>query len=123
MNTVEETIKMAGFGKRKMMRKQIELFEKDLLAGEELLGVATSFPKPTEQLYVTNKRIFSHKIKGVFENEKVEIPLSSISSVNTKVKGLSAEIEIVTSNNKCSVEKIPLNIAPEIKKLIDSLVM
>jgi hypothetical protein len=123
LNTIEETIKMAGFGRRKAMRKQIELFEQQLLEDEKLIGAAASHPKPTEQLYVTNKRIFSHKIKGVFENEKVEIPLSSVSSVNTKTKGLSAQIEIVASNNKCVVENIPLNVAPEVKRLIDSLIL
>ncbi|MEM5673471.1 hypothetical protein AAHB54_29880 [Bacillus cereus] len=44
INTIEETIKLAGWGRRKAMRKQIELFEKDLLDDEKLLGVATSNP-------------------------------------------------------------------------------
>ncbi|KZD43493.1 hypothetical protein COE92_16320 [Bacillus wiedmannii] len=123
LNTIEETIKLAGWGRRKAMRKQIELLEKDLLEDEKLLGVAASKPNPTEQLYITNKRIIAHKIEGVFQNNKVEIPLSSINSINTNVKGLSSEIIIVTSNNIASVEKIPLHVAQEIKKLIDSLIM
>ncbi|PEC96555.1 hypothetical protein CON17_13065 [Bacillus thuringiensis] len=123
LNTIEETIKLAGWGRRKAMRKQIELFEKELLEDEKLLGIAASKPNPTEQLYITNKRIIAHKIEGVFQNNKVEIPLSSISSVNTNVKGLGVEIVIVTSNNTASVEKIPLHVAQEIKKLIDSLIL
>ncbi|WP_368906696.1 PH domain-containing protein [Bacillus wiedmannii] len=123
LNTIEETIKLAGWGRRKAMRKQIELFEKELLEDEKLLGIAASKPNPTEQLYITNKRIITHKIEGVFQNNKVEIPLSSISSVNTNVKGLGVEIVIVTSNNTASVEKIPLHVAQEIKKLIDSLIL
>ncbi|KUH41130.1 PH domain-containing protein [Bacillus mycoides] len=123
LNTIEETIKLAGWGRRKAMRKQIELLEKDLLEDEKLLGVAASKPNPTEQLYITNKRIIAHKIEGVFQNNKVDIPLSSINSINTNVKGLSSEIIIVTSNNTASVEKIPLHVAQEIKKLIDSLIM
>ncbi|PEP76957.1 hypothetical protein COM04_08620 [Bacillus wiedmannii] len=123
INTIEETIKLAGWGRRKAMQKQIELFEKDLLDDEKLLGVATSKPNPTEQLYITNKRIIAHKIEGVFQNNKVEIPLSSINSINTNVKGLSSEIIIVTSNNTASVEKIPLHVAQEIKKLLDSLIL
>lgn len=123
LNTIEETIKLAGWGRRKAMRKQIELFEKELLEEEKLLGVATSKPNPTEQLYITNKRIIAHKIEGVFQNNKVEIPLSSINSINTNVKGLSSEIIIVTSNNTASVEKIPLHVAQEIKKLLDSLIL
>ncbi|MCW1939370.1 PH domain-containing protein [Bacillus anthracis] len=123
LNTIEETIKLAGWGRRKAMRKQIELFEKELLEEEKLLGVAASKPNPTEQLYITNKRIIAHKIEGVFQNNKVEIPLSSINSINTNVKGLSSEIIIVTSNNTASVEKIPLHVAQEIKKLLDSLIL
>lgn len=122
LNTIEETIKLAGWGRRKAIRKQIELFEKDLLDDEKLLGVATSKPNPTEQLYITNKRIIVHKIEGMLQNNKVEIPLSSINSINTNVKGLSSEIIIVTSNNTTSVEKIPLHVAQEIKKLLDSLI-
>ena len=103
------------------MQKQIELFENSLLEGENLLGVGASFPNPTEQIYVTDKRIIAHKIEGIFKNEKVEIPLSSISSINTTVKGLGASIEIVASNNKASVEKLHIHIAQELKVLIDSL--
>ncbi|MCU4837379.1 hypothetical protein COK59_02065 [Bacillus thuringiensis] len=123
LNTIEETIKLAGWGRRKAIRKQIELFEKNLLDDEKLLGVATSKPNPTEQLYITNKRIIVHKIEGMLQNNKVEIPLSSINSINTNVKGLSSEIIIVTSNNTASVEKIPLHVAQEIKKLLDSLIL
>ncbi|PFN86752.1 hypothetical protein COJ67_16060 [Bacillus thuringiensis] len=123
LNTIEETIKLAGWGRRKAMRKQIELFEKELLEEEKLLGVAASKPNPTEQLYITSKRIIAHKIEGVFQNNKVEIPLSSINSINTNVKGLSAEIVIVTSNSTATLEKIPLHVAQEIKKLLDSLIL
>lgn len=121
MDTIQETIKLAGWGKKKAMQKQIEFFESSLLEGEKLLGVGASFPKPTEQIYVTDKRIIVHKIEGIFKNEKVEIPLSSISSINTTVKGLGASIEIVASNNKASVEKLYIPIAQELKTLIDSL--
>ncbi|MFS8651637.1 MAG: PH domain-containing protein [Caldibacillus sp.] len=123
MNTIEETIKLASFGRRKAMRKQIEMFKKELLEGEELLGVAASKPNPTEQLYITNKRIIAHKIQGIFQNDRKEIPLSSVSSINTSAKGLGAKIEIVTSNNSAVVENIPLHVAQEIKKLVDSLIV
>lgn len=121
MDTIQETIKLAGLGRKKAMQKQIELFERSLMEGEKLLGVGASNPKPTEQIYVTDKRIIVHKIEGIFKNEKIEIPLSSVSSINTAVKGLGASIEIVASNNKASVEKLHIHIAQELKILIDSL--
>ncbi|MEI2472884.1 SHOCT domain-containing protein [Peribacillus frigoritolerans] len=122
MDTIEETIKLAGWGRKKAMRKQIEMFVKELLESEDLLGVAASHPNPTEQLYISNKRMIAHKIEGIFENKRVEIPLSSISSINTSVKGLSASIEIIASNNSASVEKMYIYVAREIKKLVDSLI-
>ena len=121
MDTIQETIRLAGFGRRKAMKKQIELFENSLLDGEKLLGVGASSPNPVEQIYVTNKRIIVHKIEGLFKNERIEIPLSSISSINTTVKLINAEIKILASNNKASVEKLPVDIAQELKTLIDSL--
>lgn len=121
MDTIQETIRLAGFGRRKAMKKQIELFENSLLDGEKLLGVGASSPNPVEQIYVTNRRIIVHKIEGLFKNEKKEIPLSSISSINTTVKFINAEIKILASNNKASVEKLPIHIAEELKTLIDSL--
>ncbi|WP_225228766.1 SHOCT domain-containing protein [Bacillus sp. PS06] len=121
MDTIQETIKLAGLGRKKAMQKQIELFRSGLMEGENLLGVGASNPKPTEQIYVTDKRIIVHKIEGIFKNEKVEIPLSSVSSINTTVKGLGASIAIVASNNKASVEKLHIHIAQELKSLIDSL--
>ncbi|MGG6361239.1 hypothetical protein ACQ5SI_18620 [Peribacillus frigoritolerans] len=42
MDTIEETIKLAGWGRKKAMRKQIEMFVKELLESEDLLGVAAS---------------------------------------------------------------------------------
>lgn len=122
MNTIEETVRLAGLGRKKAMQGQIDLMKKTLMKGEELLGVACSYPKPVEQLYVTDKRIIVHKIEGIMKNKKTEIPLSSISSINTSTKGLSANIEIVASNNSASVEKMYLHIAEEIKRIVDSLI-
>jgi hypothetical protein len=123
MNTIEETIKLAGWGRKKAMQKQISMVENGLLEGENLLGVGASNPKPTEQIYVTSKRVIIHKIEGILENNKVEIPLTSISSINTNVKGLGARIEIVASNNKATIEKLHIHVATEIKKLLDSLIL
>ncbi|MFJ7677450.1 SHOCT domain-containing protein [Peribacillus sp. NPDC097198] len=122
MDTRQETIKLAGWGRKKAMQKQIELIENGLADGEKLLGVAASFPKPVEQLYVTDKRIIAHKIVSIIQNDKIDIPLSNISSINTRVKGLKASIEIVTSNNAAEIQGMHIHIANEIKTLVDSLI-
>jgi hypothetical protein len=124
VNTIEETVKFAGWGRRKAMQKQIDLFKNQLLTEENLLGVAASQPNPTEQIYVTDKRVIVHKIEGLTKNSRVEIPLKSISSINTNVQGFKgATIEVIASNNKATVEKIPVHVANEIKSLLDSLIL
>jgi hypothetical protein len=123
MDTIQETIKLAGFGKRKVMEKQIELIGKGLQKEEKLLGVGASHPKPTQQIYITDKRIIVHKVEGIFQNDKTEIPLSSVSSINTSIKGVGATIDIVASNNNAIVEHLHIPIAQELKKLIDSLLI
>lgn len=123
MNTIEECIKQAGWGRRKAMKKQIDLIESQLLNGEKLLGVAISKPNPTEQLYVTDKRIIVHKIEGMLSNTKKEIPLSSISSVNVETKLTGGKIKIIASGNSADVENIPLHLLQEIKNIIDELTL
>lgn len=120
LNTIEETIKLAGFGRKRVMKKQIKLMKKDLSGDEELLGVAASFPKPLEHIYITSKQVIIHKIEGMFENNKVEIPISTIKSVKVKDKELGAEIKVTAPNNSATVEKVPLYMAKEIKQLIDT---
>ncbi len=122
-NTIEMTIKKAGWGRKKAMKKQIDAIANSLLEGEELLGVAASYPNPTNQLYITNKRIIVHKIEGITKNNKVEIPLSSISSISNNTSMLEAQIEIITSNNTATIEKIPIDTATEIKKILDNLIL
>lgn len=123
MNTVEMTIKRAGWGRRKAMKKQIDLFESSLIKGETLLGVATSYPQPIEQIYVTDKRIIVHKIEGAFSNSKKEIPISTISSVNVETKLLGGTLQIVASNNLATIEKVPIDVLQEIKNIIDRLLL
>lgn len=123
MNTIEETIKFAGWGRRKVMRKQIEAFENQLIDGEEMIGAIASYPRPTEQLYITNMRVIVHKIEGVLSNTRVEIPLSTISSINVNSKLLSTRIDIVASNNVATIDNTPVHIAQEIKKILDTLIL
>lgn len=63
-----ETIKFAGFRKKKAMVKQIQMFDDRLTEqGETLLAVFASV-KGTKQVYVTDLRILLHEIKGIVSN-------------------------------------------------------
>lgn len=121
MDTIAETIKFAGFGKKKVMANQIQMFDDRLTdQGETLLAVCASI-KGTKQLYVTDQRIILHEIKGLIFNDEKSIPLKSISSINISKKLLSSTLKIVSTGNKAIIEDVPAHIALEIKNAIENL--
>lgn len=121
MDTIAETIKFAGFGKKKAMAKQIQMFDDKLNdQGETLLAVCASV-KGTKQLYVTDQRILLHEIKGITSNDETSIPLQSISSINISNKLVYSTIEIVSTGNKAIIDDVPAHIAIEIKNAIENL--
>lgn len=121
MDTIAETIKFAGFGKKKIMAKQIQMFDDKLNdQGETLLAVCASV-KGRAQLYVTDQRILLHEIKGITSNDETSIPLQSISSINISNKLVYSTIEIVSTGNKAVIEDVPAHIAIEIKNAIENL--
>lgn len=121
MDTIADTIKFAGFGKKKAMAKQIQMFDDRLTEqGETLLAVCASV-KGTKQLYVTDNRIILHEIKGIVSNDERSIPLASISSINISNKLVYSTIEIVSTGNKAIIDDVPAHIALEIKSGIENL--
>ena len=121
LNTIDETIKMAGFGKKKVMSKQIDMFKNRFESeGENLIGVCASM-KGTAQLYVSDKRVVLHEIKGMMSNDEKNIPLSSIGSINIKKSAVFATLEIITSGNVATIDDVPVHLAEEIKKIIDQV--
>ncbi|MER2059617.1 MAG: SHOCT domain-containing protein [Niallia sp.] len=121
MNTIEETIKMAGLGKKKAMAKQIQLFEDRLSnEGESLLGVCASKDDKT-QLYVSDKRVILHEVKGIFSNNEKSIPLANITSIEIESKFVFSDIKITTSGNVAIIEGVSIVIAQEIKNIIEHL--
>ncbi|ODV57361.1 SHOCT domain-containing protein [Lysinibacillus fusiformis] len=121
MDTIAETIKFAGFGKKKAMAKQIQMFDDCLTdQGETLLAVCASV-RGIKQLYVTDQRILLHEIKGIVSNDERSIPLASISSINISNKLVCSSIEIVSTGNKAIIDDVPAHIALEIKSGIENL--
>ena len=121
MDTIAETIKMAGFGKKKIMAKQIQMFDDKFTdQGETLLAVCASM-NGKAQLYVTDKRILLHEIKGIVSNDETSIPLKSISSINFLNNLVYSTIEIVSTGNTAVITNVPVHIATEIKNAIENL--
>ena len=121
MNTIEETISMAGFGKKKAMAGQIKLFEDRLSnEGESLLGVCASKDGKT-QLYVSDKRIILHEIKGMLSNAEKSIPLGNITSIDIDSTFVFSTLKITTSGNVATIDGVPIAIANEIKAIIEHL--
>lgn len=121
MNTIEETINMAGFGKKKVTTKQIKFYEDKFSdEGESLL--ATCFSKDGQgQLYVTDKRVHANIIKGWLSNDESSIPLNNITSVSINSKFVYASISITTSGNTITINDVPVAIAQEVKNVIEHL--
>lgn len=121
MNTIEETIKMAGFGKKKIMAKQIQMFEDRLSEnGENLVAVCSSM-KGMEQLYVSDIHVILHEINGIVTNTEKSIPLDSVSSINLKAKGVFASLEVIATGNSIFIDNVPVAIAKEVKEVIEHL--
>lgn len=77
--------------------------------------------KGRAQLYVTDKRIILHEIKGITSNDERSIPLTSISSINISTKLVYSTIEIVSTGNKAIIDDVPAHVAGEIKNGIENL--
>ncbi|MER2153629.1 MAG: SHOCT domain-containing protein [Solibacillus sp.] len=121
MNTIEETIKMAGFGKKKAIAGQIKLFEDRLSnEGESLLGVCASKDLKT-QLYVTDKRVILHEVKGLLSNAEKSIPLGNITSIDIDSSFVFSTLKITTSGNAAVIDGVSIAIANEIKAIIEHL--
>lgn len=121
MNTIEETIKMAGLGKKKAMAGQIKLFEDRLSnEGESLLGVCASKDGKT-QLYVSDKRVILHEIKDLLSNAEKSIPLGNITSIDIDSKFVFSTLKITTSGNVAVIDGVSVAIANEIKSIIEHL--
>lgn len=121
MNTIEETIKMAGLGKKKAMAGQIKLFEDRLSnEGESLLAVCASKDGKT-QLYVSDKRVILHEIKGFLSNNEKSIPLGNVTSIDTESKFVFSTLKITSTGNVAAIEGVPSAIANEVKATIEHL--
>lgn len=121
MNTIEETIKMAGLFKKKVVAKQIQLFE-DKFANEGESVLAACFSKDGQgQLYVTDKRVHANIIKGMLSNQESSIPLSNITSITVDSKFVFGSIAITTSGTTIKIDDVPVAIAQEVKSIIEHL--
>jgi len=82
MDTIAETIKFAGFGKKKAMANQIQMFDDRLTEqGETLLAVCASI-KGTKQLYVTDQRIILHETKV----KTMNFPIAPLDKKNSTIE-------------------------------------
>ncbi|MEY9978001.1 hypothetical protein [Lysinibacillus sp. RC79] len=94
MDTIAETIKFAGFGKKKAMAKQIQMFDDRLTEqGETLLAVCASV-KGIKQLYVTDQRILLHEIKGIVSNDETSIPFLQLAVSTFQISLFTQQLKL-----------------------------
>ncbi|WP_407270928.1 PH domain-containing protein [Radiobacillus sp. PE A8.2] len=102
------------------MKRYIKTFKQNKLAnGENLLDVAAPEDKPTELMFVTDRRVFYFKmntkdtaVDKIFEHTAItNCELSSDATIS--------QININTASESMSISKVPNQIAEKIKETID----
>lgn len=136
INTIEETINEAGFGRKKVVKKYIEVFEKNKLAdGEKLIEMATTFDKPTDLLFVTDNRVFYFKMNTEDQSVDKCIDYINIADCSIEDQGLEKRFVIGSRSQEVAISKllvngndgtviqiakVPTKIAEQVKHTIDS---
>lgn len=124
VNTVESTIKQAGFLQRSIIKTFIKNFENELQSDEQIIGMCTEYLKPGSQLYVTNSRATTRKLIKPLHTEEKSIPISKILSVETKTyMNMYMDIIIKSSETTLKIDKVDISIAKDIKRLIESKIL
>ncbi|HLO11563.1 MAG TPA: PH domain-containing protein [Pseudoneobacillus sp.] len=121
MDTKDEAIKNAGFGRKWAVRSIIEQFERSL-RDEKMLGIAISFHNPKNQLFITDKRVILRQVKGPTNVEMVDILLKNITSFQIKQGMLKSKIEIRSSNQKIDIDDVLINISEEMISILRNAV-
>lgn len=124
MDTLIQTIKYAGWGRRGIMQRFIAYYCNHYFEdGERLLGVGSDITagKYKNIIFVTNKRVIKYVTEGIINQKEVEMRLNAIVGVGLTIKLLSTEIEVRSSNESIIVESIPLDVGHELVGLIRKL--
>ncbi|MER2172845.1 MAG: SHOCT domain-containing protein, partial [Psychrobacillus psychrodurans] len=72
-------------------------------------------------LYVSDKSIILHEIKGMLSNAEKSIPLGNITSIDIDSTFVFSTLKIITSGNVATIDDVPIAIANEIKAIIEHL--
>jgi hypothetical protein len=121
VNTIEETVRLAQFGLRRITKIHIKNFEKDLPKDEKLLAVGFDMFHPKNQVYVTDKRIIFIKIFRPHDVKRKNILIKHITAVDFDKFGTFAMINIATANENEGIGYIPIHIGQEINLIVEKL--
>lgn len=107
MNTIEATINEAGFGRKNIIKKYVEVFKANKLDSDEtLLEMATAFDKPTDLLFVTDKRVFYYKMNTTDKRVDKIIGYDQINEVKTEDLGVKKRFVIGTRSQDVLISRL-----------------
>lgn len=136
MNTIEETINEAGFGRKKIIKKYTDVFKNNKLDTDEILiEMATTFDKPTDLLFVTDKRVFYFKMNTEDLSVDKRVNFKDILNCQIEDQGTEKRFAIGSRSQDVAISKlivntsigiviqiakVPTKIAEQVKQTIDS---
>lgn len=120
IDTIEETVKRAGLGKRKFAKMEIERFRNELPKEEELLGVAFD-QKSRKQIYVTDKRVTFIRREGLLGFDKSSILIKDITAIDLKITFLNTKLTVKAGSISEEVDHLYGHVADELRSLLERL--
>lgn len=121
MDTLEETIKQAPWGSGKLIKKYIDVFADNNLADdEELIDMAAPSGRPTDLLFLTDKRVFYFKMNSENSSKNKIVDYTEIQSVRLDGDEEKADLLIDTSHGLIKISQVFLPIAEKVESTVQS---
>lgn len=121
MDTLQETVKQAQWGSGKLIKKYIDVFTaNNLEADEQLIDMAVPSGRPTDLLFITDKRIFYFKMNSEDSSHNKVIGYEEIQSIQLDGDEEKADIIIDSAQGRVKINRVFLPIAEEVEKTINS---
>ncbi|WP_138415212.1 PH domain-containing protein [Aquibacillus sediminis] len=109
-----------GIGKKGILQRYIDTFTKNKLDADESLLACAAPNKPTELLFVTDKRVFYY-VMGTEDttNDRI-ISYDQIESCEIQSESQQTELIVNLHTSKVQINQVEMDVAIKVKKLIDS---
>ncbi|WP_226037343.1 PH domain-containing protein [Aquibacillus saliphilus] len=120
-DSIKKMVNKAGIGKPNIMKKYIDTFKKNKLdSDEELLVYAAPLAKPTELLFITDKRVFYYKMGTKDTSMDRMVDYKDIQSCEISTEDNHASIMIDTTSTTITMNRVAIDVAENVKQTVDN---